>query len=127
MGYVELARSLYDAWATADFASTAEHFDEHATMVISRDFPEFGVFVGTAGMAEWVGLFLENLEDVSITSDDIRPFGDTVVAHVVLHSRGRASGVAGTNRFFHVLTFRGSKIVRVDVVMTEQQALALVN
>lgn len=127
IGSVERIRGIYDAWATADFAATAGHFDEHVTLVISQDFPECGVFVGAAGMADWLGRFLENLEEVSMTSDDVRGFGDTVVAHVLLHSKGRASGVAGTNRFFHLFTFRGGKIVRLECVMTEAEALALVS
>ena len=127
MDKVELVRGLYDAWATADFAGTARHFDEHVTLVISSDFPECGVFIGAQGMAEWLGLFLETVEDVRMSSDEVRGFGDTVIARVVLHSRGRASGISGTNSFFHVFTLRGSKIVRLECVMTEDEALGLVS
>jgi ketosteroid isomerase-like protein len=124
---VAVVRRIYEAWATGDFFGVDPNdFDEHAMLVVRQDFPEFGVFVGAKGMATWVGQFLEQLERVSLVAEHIESFGDTVLVRVVLRSAGIASGVEGHNRFFHLFTFRGPKIVRVEAVLREADALQAV-
>jgi ketosteroid isomerase-like protein len=52
--------------------------------------------------------------------------GDTVLAEVVQHGKGRASGVEGDNQYFQLFTFRGGKIVRMESIMSEAEALEAV-
>ncbi len=51
---------------------------------------------------------------------------DTVLARVVQHSKGRASGIEGDISYFVLFTFRGGKIVRMESVMGEDEALEAV-
>jgi ketosteroid isomerase-like protein len=48
--------------------------------------------------------------------------GDTVLVHVLQRGRGRASGIDADLSFFMLFTFRGGKIVRIEVVMDEAEA-----
>jgi hypothetical protein len=52
--------------------------------------------------------------------------GDTVLAQVVQHAKGRASGIEGDLSYFMLFTFRGKKIVRTEVVMHYAEALEAV-
>ena len=70
--------------------------------------------------------FLEQFERVTIEAEQIEAVGDTVLVHVVQHGKYRASGVEGDNRYFLLFTFRGRKIVRVENVMDENEALEAV-
>jgi ketosteroid isomerase-like protein len=97
--------------------------DRHVVLVIGQDFPEFGVFVGIDGVADYMRSFLEPWEQLTIQARAIRAVGDTVVVTVAQHGKGRASGIEGDNRYFQLFTFRGGKIVRMESVMSEAEAL----
>ena len=70
--------------------------------------------------------FVEQWERVTIKAKRIEAVGDTVLAHVVQHNTGKASGVEGELEHFMLFTFRGKKIVRWESVMSEADALEAV-
>ena len=57
---------------------------------------------------------------------EIRAVGDTVIVRVAQHDKGKASGVEVEDTFFTLLTFRGRKIVRMENVRDEEEALEAV-
>ena len=120
---VETIRRIYEAWAVGDFGAGIGFLDQHVVLVIGQDFPEFGVFVGIEGVADYMRSFLDPWERLTIQALDIRAVGDTVLASVAQHGKGRASGIEGDNRYFQLFTFRGAKIVRMESVMNEAEAL----
>jgi ketosteroid isomerase-like protein len=67
--------------------------------------------------------FLDQREEISIEADQLQAIGDTVLAHVVQHAKGRVSGIEGDSRFFMLFTFRGAKIVRIETLGDEDEAL----
>jgi len=60
---------------------------------------------------------------LTIQASEVRAVGDTVIASVIQHGKGRASGIEGDSRYFQLFTFRGGKIVRMESVMNEREAL----
>jgi uncharacterized protein len=120
---VEIVRRIYEAWATGDFRARVDDLDQHVVLVIGSDFPEFGVFVGPEGIREYMHRFLDQWERLTIEAKELRAVGDTVLAHVVQHGRGRTSGIEGDNSYFQLFTFRGGKIVRMESIMDEGAAL----
>jgi ketosteroid isomerase-like protein len=90
---------------------------------MSSDFPAFGVFYGIDQVRAYWRDFLEQFERTTIEAKRLRATGDTVLAQVVQHAKGRASGVEGDIPYFMLFTFRGKKIVRVESVIEEAQAL----
>jgi ketosteroid isomerase-like protein len=125
-GNVEIVRRIYEAWAAGDFRAGEEVLDEHVVFVVSPDFPEFGVFAGPAGVKNYMRRLLEQCERLTLEAKQIQSVGDTVLAHVVQHGKGRASGIEGDDRYFMLFTFRGRKIVRIETVMREAEALETV-
>jgi ketosteroid isomerase-like protein len=123
--HVETVQRIYDGWATGNFRAGADDLDEHVMLVVRPEFPEFGVFTGPAGVTTFVARLLEQWERLTAESSDFEAAGDTVLARVVQHGKGRASGIEGDNLYFMLFTFRGGKIVRIEVVMDEHEARAV--
>jgi ketosteroid isomerase-like protein len=123
---VEVVRRMYDGWATGDLRAGAEDLDPHVVMVVRPAIPEFGVFVGTDGVRNYMHRLLQHWERVTFEAKHLQSVGDTVIAHVVQHSKGMASGVEGDIWFFQLFTFRGGKIVRMEVVGNRAEALEAV-
>jgi ketosteroid isomerase-like protein len=123
---VEVVRRIYEAWASGDFRAGADDLDRHVVLVIGPEFAEFGVFVGPDGVREFMRRFLEQWERLTIEATSIRTVGDTVLAQVVQHGKGRASGIEGDHRYFQLFTFRGGKIVRMESIIGKAEALEAV-
>jgi ketosteroid isomerase-like protein len=97
---VEIVRELLEAWASGDFRSGSDNLDQHLVFIVPPDFPESGVFHGPEGVGEFMSRFLEQFERVTIEAKHVEAVGDTVLAHVVQHQKGRASGIEGDNSYF---------------------------
>ena len=123
---VEIVRRIFEAWGTGDFRAGADDLDQHVVFVIRPDFPEWGVFVGPEGVRQLMRRFLEQWERFAIEAKQFQAVGDTVLVHVIQHSKGRASGIEGDLPHFMLFTFRGGKIVRMESVMHEPEALEAV-
>ena len=123
---VEIVRRIFDAWAMGDFRAGVDDLDQHVVWVIRPEFPESGVFQGTDGPGDWMRRFLEGWELLTVEAKHLQAVGDTVLAHVAQHSKGRASGIEGDLSYFMLFTFRGKRIVRMETIMDEAEALEAV-
>src|SRR6478736_922417 len=122
----EIVRGIFDAWASADWSIGNEYLDQHAVYVISSDFPAFGAYFGLDGIRAYWRDFLEQWERLTFEAKRIEAVGDTVLAHVVQHAKGRARGIEGDISYFMLFTFRGGKIMRMESIMGEAEALEAV-
>jgi ketosteroid isomerase-like protein len=120
---LETAERILTLWSAGDFASTAQFFDTHVVHVIGEAFPESGVFHGVAGMTEYLRRFLAQWEQYSIESKRLRTAGDSVLADVIQHSRGKKSGIETELPAFVAFTFRGGRIVRTEFFLDEREAV----
>jgi ketosteroid isomerase-like protein len=123
---VEIVRRIFDAWGSGDWSIGNEYLDQHAVYVVSSDFPAFGCYLGLDAIRAYWRDFLEQWERLTLEAKRIEAVGDTVLAHVVQHAKGRASGVEGDLPYFMLFTFRGKKIVRTEAVMHHAEALEAV-
>jgi len=123
-GNVEIARRILEGWASGDFAAGVAALAPHAVLVVSPDFAEWGVFVGEDQIREYTLRFMEQYEQpVTIEPTGFREAGDTVLANVVQRGTGRASGLELTLDYFVLITFRGGRIVRMESILDESEAL----
>jgi ketosteroid isomerase-like protein len=122
---VEIVRRIMERWAEGDFTDAIPS-DPNVTMVISRDYPEFGVFTGPDGMAEYMRRFLDQWEQWSAVLEEVTVVGDTVVAKHVQRGTFRATGIEAEAEGYFLFTFRGGKIIRLDTIMHEAEARAAV-
>jgi ketosteroid isomerase-like protein len=67
--------------------------------------------------------FLAQFERTTFEAEDLRTAGDTVLVRLVQRGTGTTSGIEAELRFFMLFTFRGGKIVRMEAVLHEREAL----
>ncbi len=124
---VEVVSGIFDGWAVGDLHAGATDFDEHVFVFVVRpDFAEWGVYLGTEGVRRYMHRFLESWEHTTFRAEELQAVGDTVVVRLVQRGKGVESGIELELRFFQLFTFRGGKIVRLESVMHERDALAAV-
>ena len=93
-------------------------------LVQEAGFPEPGAYHGREGIGEYMRTFLEAWTNLTIEADDFLVAGDTVVAEVVQHATGKGSGAAPAEmRYYHLWSFRGRKVIRLEVVRNRAEAL----
>jgi ketosteroid isomerase-like protein len=71
-----------------------------------------------------MGKFLEVWERVTVEASELIEAGDSVVVKVIQRAVGKGSGVEPAEmEYFHVWTFRGGKVIRLDVIRSREAAL----
>jgi ketosteroid isomerase-like protein len=88
---------------------------------VRADFPESGAILGLEGVRDYMRRFLANFERTTFDAENFRVVGDTVLVRLV--QRGTVRGIESELRFFILFTFRGGKIVRMEAVRHERDAL----
>jgi ketosteroid isomerase-like protein len=120
---VEVVRRIFDRWATGDFIAGLNDLDRYVLFVVRHPFPEFGVVVGPDQIRDYMRRFLDNWERYAVEATELQSVGDTVLAHAVQRGEGKASRIEIEQPFFMLFTFRGARIVRIESVLEEEQAL----
>ncbi len=123
---VEAVRGVYEQWAEGDFRGGVELYDPFVLLVISPEFPDSGTYVGVEAVARYMGGFLEPWTRLTIASEEIVGAGDSVVVAVSQCGVGGSSGVATELRYFHVWSFRGGRVIRLETFRERGEALAAV-
>lgn len=121
--HVEIVRRIFEAWAVADWSIGNDYYDEHVAFRISPDFPTFGFYSGFDQVRTYLRDFLEQFERTTIEAERLEAAGDTVFAQVLQHAKYRTSGIEGEIQFFMLFTFRANKIIWMESMMEEAQAL----
>jgi len=123
---LETIRTVYAHWSEGNFTAGAKLFEAASVFILSPDFPDSGVYVGADAVADYMRGFLEPWENLTITALELSEFGDTVVVEVQQQGKGRRSGAATGFRYFQLWTFRGGKLMRLENLMTRDEAMAAV-
>ena len=127
---LELARSIYTAWARGDFSSTDWAHPE--IELVGVDGPDAGSWTGITGMTrawhDWLGVW----EEYRVEVDEYREMDAERVLVLMLHcGRGKTSGLdvgqigeeakrAGAN----VLHIRDGRVTRLILYWDRARALA---
>jgi ketosteroid isomerase-like protein len=124
---VQAIRRIYEEWARGNFSEGVELYDPHIVLVQGPEFPEIGTYVGPDGIRDYMATFLEAWERVTIEARELIEVGDSVVAKVVQRAVGKESGVEPAELdYFQVWSFRGGKVIRIEVIRERETALKAV-
>ena len=123
---VELVRGVYERWSEGDFQASVELFDPLVLLVMRPEFPDAGTYLGLEGVAEYTRGFLEPWARITIEAEEIADAADSVVVAVCQRGVGSGSGAATEFRYFHVWSFRGRKVIRLEAVRERTQAVELI-
>jgi ketosteroid isomerase-like protein len=125
-GRVKTLRAIYRRWALGDSPAGTELYDAHVLLVPRSEFPEPGAYRGPAEIARYMREFLADFDGVAIVGEEFIAAGDGVVVRVRQHATGPRSGAAVDMRYYHVWTFRGSSVIRIESIREQEDALEAV-
>jgi ketosteroid isomerase-like protein len=121
---IAAVRAVYEEWAKGNFRAGVELYDPEILMVQHRGFPEAGSYLGVDGVRRYMRVFLEAWEEVSLSAEELVEAGDSVVVAVVHRGTGKGSGAEPNEfRYFHVWSFRGGRVIRLDAIREKADAL----
>jgi ketosteroid isomerase-like protein len=123
---VETLTRVYAGWERGDFGVSVALFDRNITLVIDPGIPGGGVFVGRDGVRAYMKDFLEAWDSVNIAAQSFEAVGDSVFVKVRQSGIGRGSGVNINQEYFQLWTFRGGKVIRVETILSQSEALEAV-
>jgi ketosteroid isomerase-like protein len=120
---VETLRRIYASWEAGDFTVGLSNFERNVTLVIDRATLDGGVFVGADGVRRYMTSFLQAWESLTISAESFKDVGDTVLVEVKQTGIGQDSRVPVDHNYFQLWTFRGGKVIRLETIMREAEAL----
>ena len=120
--HLEALKRIYAGWERGDFTVGVAEFEHNAILVIDPEIPEAGVYVGLEGIRSYTSGFLHAWEHIKIVAESFEEVGDSVLVKVKQTGTGRDSGAVVTMDYFHLWTFRGGKVIRLDSILREAQA-----
>ena len=119
---VEALREVYERWARGDFW-TPEIFDPKVQAVWTADIPDTDVTVGLDALAVSMKEWLAAWSEASMSAEDFREAGDSVVVAVRFNAKGRETDIAFEGRVGHLWTFRNGKAIRLEGYLELADAL----
>ncbi len=123
-GNVEDLRRIYERWGEGDFTAGFELYDPYVVLVLRSEFPESGPHYGRDGLRSYMREdFLRDFAGATITGQEFLDAGDTVVVSVDQRATGPRSGAPVRMRYYHVWTFRGGSVIRIESIMERRDAL----
>lgn len=111
---VQQVQALYAAFGRGDVSALMDALTDDVEFVVPYppEVPNSGKFQGKAGIQQWLGLTMENVQFKSMEPSAFIAQGDTVV--VLLHAEAtiKRTGRDVVQDVAHVLTLRDGKIAR---------------
>ncbi len=123
---VETVRDVYERWSQGDFRTSVDVLDPLVLFVLRPEFPDAGTYLGLERLAEYTRGLLEPWTRFTIEAEEITDAGDSVVVAVLQRGVGGGSGAASEFRYFHVWSFRGRKVIRLENFRDRAEALEAV-
>jgi ketosteroid isomerase-like protein len=122
---VEVVRSVYAGFSElarkGELASfVAEHWDPDCEY---EPVEETATIRGHDALIRWAERWLEAWEEYWDEIDEIIDVGESVVAAITVHGRGRDSALEISQRLFHVMELRDRRILRMREYLDRHQAL----
>jgi ketosteroid isomerase-like protein len=118
---VETLKRIYKGWAAGDMSAGASDCDPHMVAVLPDPSPV--VQYGQEAVSQYLRQFLQSWKEIRFEATAYRESGDTVVVEVHRSGIGQRSGVSVEDNVFHLWTFRGGRVIRMDIFEREAKAL----
>ena len=120
---METLRGIYAGWEKGDFTGGLSIFERNVTLVVDAATLDGGVFVGEEGVRRYMTRFLQAWKSLTVEAKAFRERGDTVLVEVEQTGIGQDSGVPVDTTYFQLWTFRGEKVIRLETILSEAEAL----
>jgi ketosteroid isomerase-like protein len=120
---VETVRAIYERWAEGDLRAGTDLYTDDFELVIDDQIPDAGTYLGAAGLREYMVRFLDPWDLLTIAGQSFRSSGERVLVEVRQSGTGRESGAATEMTYFQRWTFRDARVVRLESILSEEEAL----
>jgi ketosteroid isomerase-like protein len=112
---VEVARSLFDRFASGSIEAALELMSDDLVVVVPPSMSaEPDTYEGHEGVRRYFDGFDGQIEDVRFEPLELIDEGERVIASLRLTGRGTTSGIEVEQRAASVLELRGGKVVRIE-------------
>jgi ketosteroid isomerase-like protein len=120
----EILDRIYRGWQRGDFSAGADDFAPDAALVIDPEIPDPGEYRGLERIRYYMTHFLSAWESLTITPKSFMEAGDdAILVRVDQTGLGAGSGIETTLDYFHLWSFRGGKVTRLESILREAKAL----
>jgi ketosteroid isomerase-like protein len=125
---VEIVRAIYAEWEKGNFRDGAEVWDALALFIPAStpDSAETGYYIGLEAAAAFLREWVKPWKTFTISAEEIIEAEANVVVVGRQRGVGRESGLAVDMLQFHVWSFRGPKVMRLEVFRERAEALEAV-
>jgi ketosteroid isomerase-like protein len=124
-GDVELVRGLYEAWFAGDQETALAGVDPDIEWIEPPDSPESDTHRGAEGISFSTERWLAPFDAWRMEIADIREIREgKVLMSARQYGRGRGSSVEVEAWIFHLWTVRDGRAVRMQMFLTEPEAVA---
>ena len=116
---------VFEGFARGEFAAALPILDPDIVLMIDEAIPDGGRYIGTEGVREYMTAFLEPWEHLTIAAKSVEEVGDTVLVECAQRGTGRGSQVPADLIYFQLWSFRGDRVIRLEIVRDEARARAM--
>jgi ketosteroid isomerase-like protein len=121
---VEVVRGFWRAWEGGDLGSALDLTDPNVVTERMHPAPDAQAYLGQEGIVQAGIDWMENFGEFVMTGEEFLEVSpNQVVVRIRQVASGESSGVPVSADFWFVHTLRNAKIVRIDMYMSERQAL----
>jgi ketosteroid isomerase-like protein len=123
---VEVVRAVYEEWEKGNLAAGLDLYDPDVLLMPGSQWTETGRYLGRDGIREFMRAYLEAWTDLSYAAEELIEADNSVVVAIYQRAVGKGSGATTEWRGFHVWTFRGRSVIRLEAFPTRAEALEAV-
>jgi ketosteroid isomerase-like protein len=121
---IELVRRALDAYNAGDVDAFVDLFTDDGEVETDPRFPEGGTFSGREAVRRFIAGLHQGWQGGSaVTTKEMRPAGDSVLATLEWHATGERSGIDVSSDWFGLWTLRDGRIARLRFFYDRAQAL----
>ncbi len=121
---IDALRAIYDEWQKGNLRAGRDLYDPDVLFIPGG--PDAGRYLGVEGIADFMRMYLDAWTTLSFAAEELIEADNSVVVAVHLRGTGTESGAQTEWRGFHVWTFRGARVIRLEVLPDRAQALKAV-
>ena len=118
---VDVVRARYEQFALGNVSFVPE-FGDDFELVTSPENPDAGTYRGPAAR-QWLLTWAQSFDQFTMEATEITDAGDKVLVDVLQRARPHGSETMMESRWWQVLTFRGSELVRSEMFADRAPAL----
>ena len=123
---VDALRAVYGEWRKGNLRAGRDLYDPDVLFIPGPDWSDAGRYLGVEGITDFMRTYLDAWTKLSYAAEELIEAENSVVVAVHQRGTGTESGAQTEWRGFHVWTFRGARVIRLEAFPDRAQALKAV-